>query len=207
MKIQSISHTLNISKNPPKYPSFSGGRVKSSLFKPIIEPVKIGMDRLTDKMAHGFAKLFEFKGFREIVEKTKDSRNLLRGLSCFVSFVLSGFYMRQTLKNKDLDPQRKKTLAINQGLCFAIPAVVGWVIDERTDKWIEKHFSNKYYAANFKHPEAKKLFHGIGAAKSMIVFGTMYRFIVPVFVTPLANHIGNKLQEKKEIQMQRRTEA
>jgi len=35
----------------------------------------------------------------------------------------------------------------------------------------------------------------------LMIFGTMFRFIAPVLVTPLANHLGNKLQEKKEAEM------
>ena len=38
---------------------------------------------------------------------------------------------------------------------------------------------------------------GFGIARTIIIVDTVYRFIAPVIVTPLANHIGNKLKDKK----------
>lgn len=38
---------------------------------------------------------------------------------------------------------------------------------------------------------------GIRVAKTLIIFGFIFRFFAPVFVTPLANAIGNKLNTKK----------
>ena len=37
----------------------------------------------------------------------------------------------------------------------------------------------------------------MGVLKKLAVFGTVYRFIGPVAVTPFANMIGNKLAEAK----------
>lgn len=44
---------------------------------------------------------------------------------------------------------------------------------------------------------------GMGLLKTMIVFGAVYRYIVPVLVTPIANKIGEKyLNRKKEAKAQ-----
>jgi len=39
---------------------------------------------------------------------------------------------------------------------------------------------------------------GIRVAKTLIIFGFIFRFFAPVVVTPIANAIGNKLNAKKE---------
>lgn len=225
MIISNVSYTLNtkkrtLAKATPQYTSFKAVPQKSSIFKfitvpfnehikPVLnkyitlpfnkyikEPFIRFYDRQTTKLAKGFAKLFEYKKLKDIIESTQDNQDLTRILTTVTSTVLSGFYMQQTLKNKDLDPKKKKTLAINQALSFILPTIGAWTLDSKTDKFVEKHFSDKYSAVNYLRPEAKKLFHGIQRAKSIVIFGLFYRYLAPVIVTPLANYIGNKLNEK-----------
>lgn len=203
MKISNVSYTLNnkkiiLTKATPQYTSFKATQPKSNIFTPITKPFNKFTDALTTRMARGFAKFFENKRMKDLIEHTKKNDNLTRVLTTIVSFFLSGFYMQQTLKNKELDPKKRTTLAVNQGLSFVLPTIGAWLLDGKTDKFLEKHFSDKYSAVNWNHPEAKKLFHGIQCAKSIIIFGIMYRYIAPVVVTPFANHIGNKLNERKE---------
>lgn len=206
MKISNVSYTLNnkrtiLTKAAPQYTSFKAAQPKSGIFSPITKPFNKFMDSLTTKMAKGFAKFFENRHMKKLVERTKGNDNLTRFLTTIVSFVLSGFYMQQTLKNKDLDPKKRTTLAVNQGLSFILPTIGAWTLDGKTDKFLEKHFSDKYSAVNAKHlprETALKLFHGIQCAKSIIIFGLFYRYLAPVLVTPLANHIGNMINERKQ---------
>lgn len=52
------------------------------------------------------------------------------------SIIISGMYMTQTLKNKQLDEDRRRTLAINQGLTFALSTIGSYTIDNMLDsKW------------------------------------------------------------------------
>lgn len=39
---------------------------------------------------------------------------------------------------------------------------------------------------------------GMGILKSMIIFGAVYRFLVPVLVVPVANRLGDKMIEKRK---------
>ncbi len=62
------------------------------------------------------------------------------------SVIISGMYMTQTLRNNQLDEDRKKTLAINQGLTFLMSTVGSYLIDDALDGialW-EKNVSLKY---------------------------------------------------------------
>lgn len=208
MRISAISHNYNnqkidLQKSAVQKISFSASANESKLFKPISKPYNKFMDYLTTGLAKGFVKLLENKYIKKFIEKTKNS-NLVQNLTVLNSFIISGFYMQQTLKNKNLDSEKKKTLAINQGLTCAVSTLIGLFINDKTDKFIEKHFADKYSAVALKSggpKEAINLFHGINAAKSIIIFGIIYRFITPVVMTPIANHIGNKLQEKKEAKL------
>ena len=63
---------------------------------------------------------------------------------------------------------------------------------------------------NFKSmlPKQKKALlnqiEGMGLLKTMIVFGAVYRYLVPVLVTPIANKLGEKyLKHKQETQPQK----
>ena len=73
---------------------------------------------------------------------------------------------------------------------------MGYTFDKKMDKTVE-NFIKKYKTLNKGGINLEKQAKGIDIAKKLIIFDTMYRFIAPVLVTPLANHIGNKMQEKK----------
>lgn len=167
-------------------------------FKPLTDSYKKGMDNLTTTMAKGLGEILNLKPVENFIDKTKNW-DLVSGLTIFTSVVLSGFYMKKTLENKDLDEQRRKTLAINQGAVWALSTVLSLTCNKALKSKIDK-FTDNFMKANTsettKNLEKYKI--GIKAASSMMIFGLMYRFIAPVAVTPIANHIGNKMQEKKE---------
>ena len=191
-----------------KQVSFSGAN-ESKIFEPLkkfFAPITTrytkGMNFVQGKMAKVIAhNILETKIFQTLVEKTKDTKNLAAHLSALTGVTLSGFYMKKTLDNKDLDPQKKKTLAINQGSVCAVSTVLSYALNHLLTPKIEK-FTKKFLALNAKDVELlSKYESGIKKASSLMIFGTMFRFIAPVLVTPLANHLGNKLQEKKEAEM------
>lgn len=159
------------------------------------------------------------------------------------SVIISGMYMIQTIRNKDLDEDRRRTLAVNQGLTFLISTFGSYFIDRGLDNWWEqvtvkyaqkqtgdKELGNKIKTINDdiiakfekeygkKPPKGKspKLINtlkyiedncpdtmletklrGMSVLKKLIIFGTVYRFLAPVLVTPFANIIGDKLVSHK----------
>lgn len=60
-------------------------------------------------------------------------------------------------------------------------------------------------SAHFSPDLAAKV-NGMGILKKLVVFGTVYRFISPVAVTPIANWVGNKLAEKNKAKQQAQQE-
>ena len=152
--------------------------------------------------------------------------------------------VNKTLKNKQLDEDRRRTLAINQGLTFALSTIGSYTIDNMLDsKWerltakyaqkqtgdssfIEKlaqHNKEKlakfnadktagklaedakfkttsvldYIAQTTQDKGLESRLRGMGVLKKLVVFGTVYRFLAPVAVTPFATMIGNKLVHAK----------
>ena len=128
-------------------------------------------------------------------------------MSVLGSLLTSGVYMEQTLTKKDLDKKRRKTLAINQGLGFVVPTILGYWVDT---KLREKNKKLEYRYSGLQ--EQKKALGLISAEKAaelearlgsrlkgfktlatLLTFTLIYRFFTPVAITPLANWIGRKL--------------
>ena len=130
------------------------------------------------------------------------------------SAITSGVYMKRTLDNKDLDPQKKQTLAINQGLCFAIPTVLSYWADAALNNWIKQREYG--YSGSYEHKKAlgklsaeqikefeEKMgdrLKGVRTLGGLVTFTLIYRYASPVIITPIANWIGDKLNgnDKKD---------
>ena len=81
-------------------------------------------------------------------------------------------------------------------------------------KLVDK-FADNFKVANFKEMDkalggnAKSVSDsmgmftgGIKAAKSLVIFGLIYRYISPVLVTPVANKLGRKIEEMEQVKQQ-----
>ncbi len=186
-------------------------------------------DKLMDKVGEFLGKLYG-KPLLESPTLQKASAwlsklpgNLTQHMTVFGSFITSGVYMHQTITNKDLDPDRRRTLAINQGLCFLVPTYAAYKVDKRIEKWVK---SNEYrYSGINQRPidieklnlnkldgEAKKKaiekmetdaatlskkIKGFRTLSSITVFAFIYRYFTPVVMTPIANWLGDKLNAYK----------
>lgn len=190
------NYTMNFGANPVTVTN------KSKFFEPVkkfFAPWNKQMDKFTDWLARGFGSIIN-TNFMEKVVKHTNKKWQIANLSCLTSIVLSGFYMKKTLDSKKLDSHRKTTLAVNQGATAVLSAIMSYALDGLTNDWV-KGFTDKFLKANEATSTAKELKtfeSGIKAAKSIVIFGFMYRFFAPVFVTPIANKIGDNIQAKKE---------
>ena len=132
------------------------------------------------------------------------------------SILTSATYMYKTLNNKDLDSDKRKTLAVNQGLCCIIPTIGAYTVSKLLSKF-KKNAEYKYCGlkeqqialGQISKEEAKELkktfgdkLKGFNALTSLITFTLIYRYITPVAITPIANWIGRKLngEDKKDEQ-------
>lgn len=231
-------------------PSFNGSMPQKSAF---LNPFKNGFNKLTDGIAkYYYGPLMSSKITNWLFHRN-DIGRIVDHMQAIGSYVISGMYMLQTIRNKDMDEDRRRTLAINQGLTLVASTAIAYFVSEKLVEPWNKHVSMKY-AANKrgitveqlekelekhrakikkiyteKHPEDVELkkfkkpnlihyveeglknenlagkLKGLDVLKSLIIFGSVYRFFGPVAVTPVATWIGNHLtgvtkeaQEKQE---------
>lgn len=204
-----IQTAYNNTQNYSNYSTSFGSAPTSKAFAPVKNAYRKFMDPIEDGIAKGFAKLVQTKASKDLIAFTERhaaiKKNLFSHLIVLGSTLLSGFYVLKTLKNDKLDEQKRNTLAINQGAVFALSTVMAYTFDDMVtkkttkiqDKFREINKTNK----NIDNAKIEDCVKGIDAAKKIMIFTTMYRLIAPVIVTPLANYIGNKLQEKKEAEI------
>lgn len=237
---------------------------ESSLFKPITD----AYEKMTDSIADKFtSKFVDSKPLDWLADKLKNSKNLFQHCLTVGSVITSGLYMQRTLTNKELDKDRKNTLAVNQGLTFAVSTVGAYALDKYVKGWwdnVTARFAghllgdNKFYsdylankaavikenkellaaskASNIK-PELKEMpsviksiennsfyksllsnagddaktlmtkVKGMSPLRTMIVFGFVYRYFVPVVVTKPANILCEKYLAHKKAKTENKQNA
>ena len=257
--------------------SFNGNLPVKSAF---LNPFKKTFNKLTDGIGkYYYGPLISSRPANWLFHRN-DISKIVDHMQAIGSYIISGMYMIQTLRNKDMDEDRRTTLAINQGLTLVASTAIAYFISNRLekpwdenvtmkyaankldlskdelDKRLKKHqddIKQKYFTKHqddiklenidinsmkklyknknksldkfdsyisdlikdksielelkkFKKPDlAHYLKEGIGnedlagkvrglnVLKSLIVFGSVYRFFGPVAVTPVATWLGNKL--------------
>ena len=129
------------------------------------------------------------------------------------SFITSSVYVQRTITNKDLDPERRRTLAINQTLCFFVPTAAAYTVNsflkDITKKieysysgWKEREMDiakleNKVLDNKIVKEELGNKLKGVRILSSLATFTLIYRYATPVIITPIANWIGDKINSKK----------
>ena len=249
-------------------PTFNGGGAagvtgtiakKSGLFTKIDNLYDKGIDYIAKYFT---APLVDSAPMNWAAEKFKNSKYLFNHLLAVGSAITSGMYMYKTLKMPEKKPEdrdRKKTLAVNQFLTFALSTAGAYLLDSKIGNWWDKQTArfaglrlndenlakdfvetneaikanNKLIIETNKNKVSKKdlklllddtemvrdfvksrnnfksmlpkqrrallnQIDGMGVLKTMIVFGAVYRYIVPVLVTPIANKIGEKYLSRKQ---------
>lgn len=184
-------------------------------------------------IAKGVGKLADTNKFRQFIEWFKEQKNWFPHLIAGESLWLSGFYMQQTAKSKNIEKDQKLPMILNQGitalLCTWGAYKLDGVINKRLDAYKEVYKrmnpdmvrkSNLYdnllkrYANNPEILEklakvdkykplrnANKILNnrlvGIRLLGPIVIFTTIYRFIGPVVVTPIANKISELIEPHK----------
>ena len=134
------------------------------------------------------------------------SKLMTEHMATLGSLLTSSVYFYQTVTNKKLEPDKRTTLGINQIGCFVIPTVCAYVVNyklQNFNKNIEYRYSGlkrQQMALGQLSPEKyEKLTKSLGtklkcfgALMGLLTFTTIYRFITPVAITPVANWAGDK---------------
>ncbi len=216
----------------------------------LFAPLEKAYDGFTDKIAeHVTSRFVNFGPLNTLADKLKNTDNLFQHCMTVGSVITSGLYMQRTLANKDLDKDRKNTLAVNQGLTLVVSTAGAYALDKYIKGWWDNvtakfagHLLNdKDFYTKFKQekdaviqenkklkgtkaelksmPKVDKLvkkhsyYNSLGAKdadillkkvkgmsplRTMIVFGFVYRYFVPVAVTKPANKLCDMYLQKKK---------
>lgn len=198
--------TISNEKQQPKSVAFKG-RGPSNFFKPLKvlnQKINQGYQTLSQPIAKAMGRLLDTDAATNFIEGTvkheKFNDRLISHLNAFGSAVLSGFYIGRTLNNQKLDGEKKKTLAINQAAVWATSTIMCYTTDGLINTKINR-FVEKFKIINKADNKLISYVDGIKAAKSIMVFGLIYRYISPVLVTPIANMISNRLHDKRQAEL------
>lgn len=134
-------------------------------------------------------------------------------MSVLGSALTSGMYVHQTLNKDELDPDKRRTLAINQTLGFIVPTIAAYSVNSLINSSVKKK-EYKFTGRQQRNidiakmegrlEDAKKMAKELGNKKKgvriladLMTFTLIYRYAVPVIITPIANKIGDKINAKK----------
>lgn len=195
-----------------------------------IAPIKKAYhEKIEIPIENGFLRMIQSKPFEKVVDGIYNSQqNKMQKIEAFNaankdknklkkfdsmlfshlivigSTILSGFYVIKTINNKKLDEKKRRTLSINQAAVWLASTVMAYTVDGKlskmTDK-VKKDFIKLEKQSAKNNPLLDKHVEGIGKAKTIMVIDTIYRFLAPVAMTPIANYIGNKIQESEKAQI------
>ncbi len=140
---------------------------------------------------------------------------------------LTSFYMYNTKKSKNIPENQKRPMMVNQALVSTLCTTLGYVVDSKISKAfngmkeiflvtnaipiadkMKGQVSKAVKAAKSKGAieAAKKMplkqvngiVSGISKLKSVLVFGFIYRYFSPVFITPIANRVSEYMDKKSK---------
>ncbi len=172
--------------------------------------------KLTDKISETMARLYgkpliESERMAKVSAKLGNwSDKTTQHMTTLGSLITSSVYVQRTLSNKDMDSDRKKTLAINQALCFFVPTAAAYTVDSMLNNWVkekgyrftglQKHLIAKAKAEGKDVAELERSLgqriKGVRILAGLATFTLIYRYLTPVLITPVANKIGDWLTAK-----------
>lgn len=176
-------------------------------------------NKVTKWLGKNYAlKLLNSDKIQKFVEQfdKKFNMSMTEAMTILGSLFMSGSYVAGTLTNKNFDKDRKTTLAINQTLGFVIPTALGaWIgakirsrVKEVTYKFAGLQAQRIKLQAQSgkitKEAEAEalktiaKASKGVPVLAGLTVFTFIYRFFTPVAITPGANYLGDKWNNRKK---------
>lgn len=136
---KALNEFLTVKENDGKQVSF---KANPSAVVPIDVAAKYSnkatglYDAITDKIAkYVTSPIINSTALRKTSDALKDSDTLFNHIATVTSALISGVYVTRTLANDNLEDDKKKVLAMNQGLTFAISTVLSYAVDNKLENW------------------------------------------------------------------------
>lgn len=147
---------------------------------------------ITNNVAKGIGKVLNNETVQTTVKKiAHNDKNIARNVSMATDMLLTGAFIYNTQKNKDIEEKRKKPLIYNNLISTGISLVGGYSIDKFIQKNTQK-FINKFSEINKNDPKLPKYIEGINILRPTLIFAAIYYGILPMFSTYIADKIDEK---------------
>ena len=153
---------------------------------------------LMDKVDNKKEDNLNFKGSEKIVSKALNNSNIqniasklkntnfILGMIALSDIFSTAAFINITSKNKKLDDNKKKVLnynaAISTGLCIGAGVTLDKLLDKPTEAFIKN--LKKY---NPESLDFAKWAQGAKIAKTSLLFGAIYYFLIPMLSTTLSS--------------------
>ncbi|MDR1327888.1 MAG: hypothetical protein LBJ74_05730, partial [Heliobacteriaceae bacterium] len=109
---------------------------KSKLFEPLKAKFRNIDNKMTGWLTENYAKkLADNSVVNWVADKFKNDKYFYNHVTTVGSIITSGLYAHRTLKNDQLDKDRRNTLAINQLLTLGVSTAGAYTLDASMDKW------------------------------------------------------------------------
>ncbi len=150
---------------------------------------------VTEGIAKGVGKLADTNKFRQFIEWFAGKKNWFPHLIAGESLWLSGFYMQQTAKSKKIEKDQKLPMILNQGITALACTWGAYKLDGVINKKLDAYKAvYKRMNPNLADDLMNRRLTGIRLLGPLVIFTTIYRFVGPVVVTPIANWVSEKIQ-------------
>ena len=115
------------------------------------------------------------------------------------SIWLTGFYANETRRSKDIEKEQKLPLVLNQVITTGFCTAGAYGFDGTIkNKMTDLQAIYKKLNPNLPKEVIESKLTGIKLLAPVVIFTVIYRFIGPVVVTPIANAISNKIQNRTQ---------
>lgn len=117
----------------------------------------------------GYKAVAEKGLFRKMATNLSKSDRTFTMLMIAESVILSGFYMINTLRNKNIEKEQKPQMIINDAMVLGVSSAGAWFLDDKVTNVFNK-MADKYFAK----PATQEFYKGLGkeaaeAAKSELM--------------------------------------
>ena len=168
--------------------------VFSSTFNQQTPSFKGGM---THNIAKGIGGILNNETVQSVAKKyAHNDKNIARNVSMATDLLLTGAFVYNTQRNKDIKEKNKKPLIYNNLISTGISLIGGYSIDKLVQKNTKK-FIDKFTEANKNDPKLPKYIEGINILRPTLIFAAIYYGVLPMFSTYFADKIDEKTQVKK----------
>ena len=136
---------------------------------------------------------------KDIVEAFEFNSGIKKQLKAELKKSPNDETIKKVLEEIDKIPKKDVDKNIKAGEIF--------IKNMKDSNFMKKLFSKQAFDNSLKlvtngEKNLAQLMTGLKIAKSIMVFGLIYRFISPVVATPIANNISARLEKKKQLEKQ-----